>query len=151
MCPPILNPRFGGFSSDLKHPLLRFLALLATLYRSVSTMKRGAGHFRASPRDQAGALRAKILAQNSHTAVINFHDHISSVCEAFCVRSGKTPPSLIFHPVVLLVGNTPPTRMRVHPPVLAQASTYACVCVGVSTQGNGAENEGLANESISSM
>ena len=50
------------------------------------------------------------------------------------------------HSVALLVGNTPPTRMRVRPPVLAQASTYACVCVGVSTQGNGAENEGLAND-----
>ena len=114
-------------------------------------MKRGTGHFRVSPRDQAGVLWAKILAQNSHTAVINFHDHISSICEAFCVLSGKTPHSLIFYPVVLLVGNTPPTRMRVRPPVLAQASTCVCVRVGVSTQGNGAENKGLANESKLSM
>ena len=132
---PILNPRFGGFITDLKHPLLRFLELPATLYRSVSTMKRGAGHFRAGPRDQAGAQRAKILAPNSHTAVINFHDHFSSVCEAFGVRSGNTPSSSNFPFVALLVRNTPPTRMRVRPPVLAQASTYVRVCMGVSAQG----------------
>ena len=38
MFPPILNPLFGGFITYLKHPLLRFLELPATLCRSVSTI-----------------------------------------------------------------------------------------------------------------
>jgi hypothetical protein len=92
----------------------------------------------------------KILVPNSHTAVINFHDHFSSVCEALGVRSGNTPPFSNFPFVALLVRDTPPTRMHVRPPVLAQASTYVSVCMGVSAQGNGAENEGPADESLTS-
>ena len=92
----------------------------------------------------------KILVPNSHTAVINFHDHFSSVCEAFSVRSGNTTSFSNFPFVALLVRDTPPTRMHVRPPVLAQASTYVSVCMGVSAQGNGAENEGPADESLTS-
>ena len=101
--PPNLNPLFGGFITNLKHPLLHFLELPATLYRSVSTMKRGAGHFRAGPCNQVETQQAKILLPNSHTAVINFHDHFSSVCEAFSVHSGNTPSFSNFPFVVLLV------------------------------------------------